>query len=220
MLTLAADQFLVRRSENLRTIIAGYHWFNDWGRDTMIALPGITLVTGRYADARKILLAFAGSVSQGMLPNRFPDTGEAPEFNTADATLWFFVAVHQYLQYTRDKVFVRDELLPVLLDIITWHEQGTRYNIHLDEDGLLYAGEPGVQLTWMDAKIGDWVVTPRQGKAVEINALWYNALRILALLLHEFDRQNEGAAYEHMADRTKQRFNKVFWNRDGQYLYD
>ncbi|MCL7488497.1 MAG: glycogen debranching enzyme N-terminal domain-containing protein [Desulfobulbaceae bacterium] len=220
MLTLAADQFLVQRSEKLRTIIAGYHWFTDWGRDTMIALPGITLVTGRHEDAGKILQAFARSVSQGMLPNRFPDANEEPEFNTVDASLWFFVAVHQYLQYTRDKVFVRDQLLPVLEEILSWHEKGTRYAIQVDTDGLLSAGEPGVQLTWMDAKIGDWVVTPRKGKAVEINALWYNALRIFSHLLHEFDRDQEAAAYEHRAALTKKRFNKVFWNQDGQYLYD
>lgn len=220
MLTLAADQFLVQRSEKLRTIIAGYHWFTDWGRDTMIALPGITLVTGRYEDARKILQAFARSVSQGMLPNRFPEANEEPEFNTVDATLWFFVAVHQYLQYTRDKVFVRDNLLPVLAEILSWHEKGTRFAIQVDADGLLSAGEPGVQLTWMDAKIGDWVVTPRKGKAVEINALWYNALRIFSHLLYEFDRDHEAAAYEHRAALTKKRFNKVFWNQDGQYLYD
>jgi len=183
-LILAADQFVVRRAEDLRTIIAGYPWFADWGRDTMIALPGICLVTGRFDDAKKILRAFAQSVSQGMLPNRFPDAGEEPEYNTVDATLWYFVAIHQYFQYTQDEEFVREELMPVLRDILRWHERGSRYNIHMDEDGLLYAGEPGVQLTWMDAKIGDWVVTPRQGKAVEINALWYNALMIFSKWLN------------------------------------
>jgi predicted glycogen debranching enzyme len=220
MLTLAADQFLVQRSGNLRTIIAGYHWFTDWGRDTMIALPGITLATGRHEDAKKILLAFAENVNQGMLPNRFSDAGEEPEFNTVDATLWFFVAVHHYLQYTRDKVFVRDRLLPVMAEILSWHEKGTRYGIHVDSDGLLSAGEPGMQLTWMDAKIGDWVVTPRQGKAVEINALWYNALRIFSHLLREFGKHPEATVYEHRAELTKKRFNKVFWHREGQYLYD
>lgn len=220
MLTLAADQFLVHRSGNLRTIIAGYHWFTDWGRDTMIALPGITLVTGRYEDARKILRAFAGSVSQGMLPNRFPDAGEEPEFNSVDATLWFFVAIHEYLRYTQDSAFVLAELLPVMRKIMTWHKKGTRYAIHEDSDGLLSAGEPGVQLTWMDAKIGDWVVTPRQGKAVEINALWYNALMIFAHLLKACGKSNEAAEQEREAGLIKRSFNRMFWNQEGKCLYD
>ena len=219
-LTLAADQFIVQRGERLRTIIAGYHWFTDWGRDTMIALPGITLATGRYEDAKKILRAFAGSLNQGMLPNRFPDGNEDPEYNTVDATLWFFVAIYRYFTYTKDKAFVQDELLPFLEKIIQWHDRGTRYNIRVDGDGLLYAGETGVQLTWMDARIGDWVVTPRQGKAVEINALWYNALRIVADLLKRFDDGHAGSAYERRAEKTKEGFNAVFWYEQGQYLYD
>ncbi len=219
-LTLAADQFVVQRGGNLRTIIAGYHWFTDWGRDTMIALPGITLATGRYEDAKKILRAFAGSVSQGMLPNRFPDRDEVPEYNTIDATLWFFVAIDKYFRYTQDKAFVRDELMPVLQEIIQWHDRGTRYNIHVDADGLLYAGHQGVQLTWMDAKVGDWVVTPRQGKAVEINALWYNALRIFANILIMFDKSDDALEYEKRADQVKKSFNEGFWYEQGQYLYD
>ncbi len=220
MLALAADQFLVQRSKNLRTIIAGYHWFTDWGRDTMIALPGITLVTGRYEDARKILLAFAGSVSQGMLPNRFPDAGEEPEFNTVDATLWFFVAVYDYFRYTRDSDFVHAEMLPVMQEILSWHEKGTRYAIHVDSDGLLSAGASGVQLTWMDAKVGDWVITPRQGKAVEINALWYNALRIFTHLLLSADKQVKAIEYERRADQVKKSFYRVFWNKEKQCLFD
>lgn len=217
-LALAADQFVVKRGENLKTIIAGYHWFSDWGRDTMIALPGICLVTGRFDEAKKILRAFAQTVSQGMLPNRFPDAGEQPEYNTVDATLWFFVAIYKYLQYTNDELFVSDELMPILRDIIVWHDQGTRYNIHVDADGLLYAGEPGVQLTWMDAKFGDWVVTPRQGKAVEINALWYNALAIYAELADRFDLSEEG--FRKRAEMVKEAFRKAFWNENVGGLYD
>src|SRR5690606_38648661 len=162
-----------------RTIIAGYPWFSDWGRDTMISLPGLTLSTGRPEVAAKILRTFANFVDQGMLPNRFPDAGEEPEYNTVDATLWYFEAIRAYHQATGDSQLV-EGLFPVLADIIRWHQQGTRYNIALQEDGLIYAGEDGVQLTWMDAKVDNWVVTPRQGKAVEINALWYNALCSMA----------------------------------------
>jgi predicted glycogen debranching enzyme len=219
-LTLAADQFIVNRGEDLKTIIAGYHWFTDWGRDTMIALPGLTLATGRFGDAKKILRAFARSASQGMLPNRFADSGEAPEYNTVDATLWFFIAIYKYLRYTDDKRFVKDELMPVLQDIIAWHEKGTRYNIHVDEDGLLYAGQAGVQLTWMDAKVGDWVVTPRTGKAVEINALWVNALAIYAWLLKIFGQIDQAKRFAHRTGQIKKRFREVFWYEQGGYLYD
>jgi predicted glycogen debranching enzyme len=220
ILTLAADQFVVKRGEDLKTLIAGYHWFSDWGRDTMISLPGICLVTGRYDDAKKILRAFAQSASQGMLPNRFPDAGEQPEYNTVDATLWFFVAIYKYLQATNDEAFVRDELLPILRDVITWHDRGTRYRIHVDTDGLLYAGEPGVQLTWMDAKVGDWVVTPRQGKAVEINALWCNALMIFAELSKRFGNAAEAKQFLQRAAQVKERFVEVFWNEKAGCLYD
>lgn len=220
LLTLAADQFVVKRGEDLRTIIAGYHWFGDWGRDTMIALPGICLATGRYDDAKKILRAFAQSVDMGMLPNRFPDREETPEYNTVDATLWFFVAIYQYWEATGDEAFVRRELLPVLQNIIAWHDHGARYGIHTDRDGLLLAGEPGVQLTWMDAKIGDWVVTPRDGKAVEINALWYNALEILAELSQRFGAPEAANEYRKRAGQVKERFNEVFWSKEHQYLFD
>jgi predicted glycogen debranching enzyme len=220
ILTLAADQFVVKRGEDLRTIIAGYHWFSDWGRDTMISLPGICLVTGRFGDAKKILRAFAQSVSQGMLPNRFPDAGEQPEYNTVDATLWFFVAVYKYLQATDDEKFVRNVLMPILRDIIAWHDRGTRYRIHVDADGLLYAGEPGAQLTWMDAKVGDWVVTPRQGKAVEINALWYNALMIFVELSKRFGNINEASRFAQRAEHVKKRFVEVLWNEAAGCLYD
>ena len=219
-LALAADQFVVRRGDDLRTLIAGYPWFTDWGRDTMIALPGICLATGRFDDAKRILLAFAGAVSQGMLPNRFPDAGEEPDYNTVDATLWFFVAVHKYLAYTGDEVFVRDDLMPVLQDIVDWYARGTRYGIRVDADGLVTAGEPGAQLTWMDAKVGDWVVTPRQGKAVEINALWYNALMILSGLLGRFEPSEEGDRIAGLAERARASFIDAFWDAELGYLRD
>lgn len=184
-LALAADQFIVQRGD-LKTVVAGYPWFSDWGRDTMIALPGLTLTTGRHDVARAILLAFVQSVDRGMLPNRFPDGGEAPEYNTVDATLWFFEAIRAYLHYTDDYAFARTRLYPSLKSILQEHLKGTRYGIHAATDGLLECGEPGVQLTWMDAKIGDWVVTPRTGKPVEIQALWYNALRIAQDLARRF----------------------------------
>ena len=183
-LVLAADQFIVRRASTEdpdgATIIAGYHWFGDWGRDTMIALPGLTLTTGRSGVARSILTTFARFVDRGMLPNRFPDAAEAPEYNTVDATLWYVEAIRAYHAATDDDGLLK-ELLPALHAIFSWHREGTRYGIRQDpRDGLLGAGEPGVQLTWMDARVGDWVVTPRMGKPVEINALWYNALCAMA----------------------------------------
>ena len=220
-LALAADQFIVRRTlpdnPEGHTIIAGYPWFSDWGRDTMISLPGLTLTTGRFDIARSILRTFARFVDQGMLPNRFPDAGEIPEYNTVDATLWYFEALRAYHAATRDDDLLR-ELFPVLQDIIAWHQQGTRYNIHVDStDGLLYAGEPGVQLTWMDARVGDWVVTPRIGKPVEVNALWYNALRIMA---DTAGRLGETAtAYEAGAAQIRQGFAR-FWNETAGYCYD
>src|ERR1700730_9057903 len=177
-LTAASDQYLVSRGDE-KTVIAGYHWFGDWGRDTMIALPGLTLPTGKYEVARRVLRAFAKHVDRGMLPNRFPDAGETPEYNTVDATLWFFEAVRAFLAYAGDLEFVQKHLYGVLSDIVAWHVGGTRFGIRLDPTGLLNCGEPGVQLTWMDAKVGDWVVTPRHGKPVEIQALWYNAVCIL-----------------------------------------
>jgi len=218
-LALAADQFIVKRGQ-LKTVIAGYHWFADWGRDTMISLPGLCLTTGRFEDARNILKAFAESVSEGMLPNRFPDQGEAPEYNTFDATLWFFHAIYKYYEYTNDKEFV-GSILPVLQDIITWHYKGTRYNIHVDpSDELLYGGQDGVQLTWMDAKVGDWVVTPRKGKPVEINALWYNALLIMGFLLAEQGNKKEASNYRRKAEVVANSFNTKYWNDELGCLYD
>ena len=218
-LTVAADQFIVQRGE-LNTVVAGYHWFADWGRDTMIALPGLTLTTGRPEIARNVLEAFAASADQGMLPNRFPDAGEVPEYNTVDATLWLFEAVRSYLQYTGDQEFVRDRLYTKLKDIIDWHLCGTRYGIRVDSDGLLACGEPGVQLTWMDAKIGDWVVTPRTGKPVEIQALWYNALQILRGLAHDFGDPGPEKFLRELAKESSESFQARFWNPDAGCLYD
>jgi predicted glycogen debranching enzyme len=219
-LVLAADQFIVKRGDYHKTVIAGYHWFTDWGRDTMVSLPGLCLSTGRFEDARKILSAFAGSVSMGMLPNRFQDDGQEPEYNNVDGTLWYFIAVYKYLQATGDTGFVLNEILPVLKEIIDWHYTGTRYNIHVDDDGLLFAGEEGQQLTWMDARIGSWVVTPRMGKPVEIQALWYNALRIFAELL-QLNGQNEDARLVSIsAEKARQSFEQLFWYAEGSYLYD
>jgi predicted glycogen debranching enzyme len=218
-LALAADQFIVKRGD-LNTIIAGYPWFADWGRDTMISLPGLCISTGRNNDSKNILKAFANSVSEGMLPNRFPDHGETPEYNTIDATLWFFVAIYKYYQATKDKSFVA-EMLPVLTDIIGWHYKGTRYNIRVDEsDGLLSGGQDGVQLTWMDAKIGDWVITPRKGKPVEINALWYNALNIISFFCAECGDEPNSGKWKAKADKVGESFNEKFWNELRGCLYD
>jgi predicted glycogen debranching enzyme len=218
-LTSAADAFIAARGEQ-KTVIAGYHWFSDWGRDAMIALPGLTLVTGRFDVARSILSEFARHVDRGMLPNRFPDVGETPEYNTVDATLWFFQAVRSYLYYTKDYEYVRAHLYGVLTDIIEWHVGGTRYGIRVDEDGLLAAGERGAQLTWMDAKVGDWVVTPRQGKPVEIQSLWYNALKIMEELAAEFRDEENESLYASMAGRARASFNESFWNEEAGVLFD
>jgi len=218
-LVLAADEFIVSRGE-LATIIAGYHWFADWGRDTMIALSGICLVTKRFNEARQILLQFSKYVSEGMLPNRFPDDGEKPEYNTIDASLWFFHAILKYYHYTKDMAFVKS-MLPVLENIVTAHYNGTRYNIKVDSnDELLSGGLDRVQLTWMDAKVGDWVVTPRRGKVVEINALWYNALRSMELFYELFGKEKKSLAYKAKAERVYASFNRQFWNDAASYLYD
>lgn len=220
-LMLAADQFIVARPTtqdvNGRSVIAGYPWFGDWGRDTMIALPGLTLTTGRPEVAASILRTYAQFVDQGMLPNRFPDAGEHPEYNTVDATLWYFEALRAYHATTGDDALVRD-LFPVLQEIIKWHRRGTRYNIQMDEaDGLLFAGEEGMQLTWMDAKIDSWVVTSRIGKPVEVNALWYNALNIMVAFARLL---NEGLGeYETLAEKAKMGF-AHFWNEEMGYCYD
>lgn len=222
-LVLAADQFIVTRDiagQPGKSILAGYPWFSDWGRDTMIALPGLTLAAGRAGESAEILRTYARFVDQGMLPNRFPDAGSAPDYNTVDATLWYFQAIYAHWQATGTVEPVCRELYPVLVDILRWHVEGTRFNIRMDPaDGLLFAGEPGLQLTWMDAKIDDWVVTPRVGKPVEINALWYNALRITAALAAALGHDGDAARYNEMADRALVSFNRRFWYSGG-YLYD
>lgn len=218
-LVLAADQFIVRRGDGLKTIIAGYPWFTDWGRDTMISLPGLCLATGRFDDAKKILKTYATFISEGMIPNRFPDQGEVPEYNTVDASLWFFLAVYHYYKATSDLRFVKT-ILPALEEIIRWHEQGTRFNIHVDKDDLLYGGDEGVQLTWMDAKVENWVVTPRKGKAVEVNALWYNALCVVDFLLNETNKTSKAEWYRSKSKNVKENFNKAFWNEEKGYLFD
>lgn len=219
ILTSAAHQFIVARGDG-KSVIAGYPWFGDWSRDAMISLPGLTLVTGRFDDARNILRAFGRSIDQGMLPNRFPDAGQAPEFNSVDATLWMFHAVHEFLRYTGDYDFVRAELYQPLAGIVAWHERGTRFGIRLDSDGLLHAGEPGVQLTWMDARVDNREVTPRQGKPVEIQALWHNALRVLAHLSSAFGDAPASARYGDLAERVRERFVQVFWNHAMGCLHD
>ncbi|HEX6881673.1 MAG TPA: amylo-alpha-1,6-glucosidase [Terriglobales bacterium] len=218
-LTVATDQFIAKRDEGF-TLMAGYPWFTDWGRDTMIALPGLTLYNGRADVAKGILRTFAQYVDQGMLPNRFPDLGEQPEFNTVDATLWYFEAARAYAAATDDYDFVRRELYSVLQSIIDWHIKGTRYGIQMLDNGMLSAGEPGVQLTWMDAKIDNWVVTPRSGKPVEIQALWYNALRIMEDFATRFGDQPNTKRYRTIATVLQWTFNRVFWNEKGGYLYD
>lgn len=221
-LLLAADQFIVERPLPAKkqlghSIVAGYHWFGDWGRDAMISLPGLTLCTGREDIAASLLKTFSHYVDQGMLPNRFPDAGEEPEYNTVDASLWYFEAVRAFYEFTKDLSLLR-ELYPTLASIIEWHRKGTRYHIHVDEvDGLLYAGQPGVQLTWMDAKVGDWVVTPRVGKPVEINALWYNALCAMTAFSRSLKKPFK--RYRTLAHQVQSSFER-FWNEETQCCFD
>lgn len=219
-LVLAADQFLVSRQVGETvgsSVIAGYPWFGDWGRDTMIALPGLALATSRPEIAANVLRTFARFVDRGMLPNRFPDHGETPAYNTVDATLWYFDAIARYYAATGDVELLAD-LYPILGDIISHHQAGTRHGIGVDpHDGLLASGEPGVQLTWMDAKVDDWVVTPRTGKAVEINALWYHALRTMNAFASVLG--HDGAVYSSAADRVARSFDR-FWNDDRGYCFD
>jgi predicted glycogen debranching enzyme len=232
-LVFAADQFVITPAgrfeevarahaagDEVRTVIAGYHWFTDWGRDTMISLEGLTLITGRCLEAGYILRTFAYYVRDGLIPNMFPDGAKEGKYNTADATLWFFHALGRYLDRTADRTTLQ-LLLPKLTDIAEHHLRGTKFNIHVDPaDGLLAQGQEGYQLTWMDAKIGDWVVTPRRGKAVEINALWYNALRLLANWLREIGDDVSAQHYDEQAEAARVSFNNRFWFAEGGYLYD
>lgn len=214
VLVRAADQFVVQRqSTGTCTILAGYPWFTDWGRDAMISLPGLTLATGRWDEARQILSTFARNRRHGLLPNVFSDFGEDALYNTVDASLWFVQAVYAYWQATGDEAFVRQEMLPALHDVLHFYQEGTDFHIHMDRDGLITAGERGVQLTWMDAKVGDWVVTPREGKAVEINALWYNALRVMSVF-------EPDGPWQALADHVQKRFREAFWWSRRKCLYD
>ena len=234
-MALASDQFIIipagrieeaararAAGDEVRTVIAGYHWFTDWGRDTMISLEGLTLTTGRLAEAGWILRTFAHHVRDGLIPNLFPEGEREGRYHTADATLWFFHALDRYFQATSDRETLR-LILPVLRDIVSRHIHGTRFGIGVDQrDGLLSQGAAGYQLTWMDAKVGDWVITPRRGKAVEINALWHNALRLLAEWVGEEDAANdqEAQALVERAEKVRQSFNRRFWYAEGGYLYD
>ncbi len=232
-LVLAADQFLIRpvvRQEDMaiaqaagdegRTVIAGYHWFTDWGRDTMISLEGLTLSTNRTAEGGYILRTFAQHVRDGLIPNLFPEGEKEGLYHTADATMWFFHALDRYLQVTDDPETLK-QILPKLIDVYERHVHGTRFSIGVDpKDGLLRQGQEGYQLTWMDAKLGDWVVTPRRGKAVEINALWYNAVRLLERWIREEQGDEAAAPYGKRADEIRASFNKRFWNAEQGYLFD
>jgi predicted glycogen debranching enzyme len=232
-LVFAADQFLITpvgrvedaarakaAGDEIRTVIAGYHWFTDWGRDTMISLEGLTLATGRKSEAAWILRTFAYYVRDGLIPNMFPEGQKDGLYHTADATLWFFHAIHRYVEITGDRITLK-LLLPKLVEIIDYHVKGTRFGIHMDpSDGLLLQGAEGYQLTWMDAKVDDWVVTPRRGKAVEINALWYNALRLLAEWLQESNDVPRAAQLTTLTERVRESFNRRFWYEAGAYLYD
>ena len=232
-LVLAADQFLIMpvgrtidatrahaSGDEVRTVIAGYHWFTDWGRDTMISLEGLTLATGRKNEAGWILRTFANYIRDGLIPNLFPEGEKEGQYNTADATLWYFHALHRYLELTGDRATLR-LLLPKLVDIVDHHMRGTCFGIAVDaKDGLLRQGQEGYALTWMDAKVGDWVVTPRRGKAVEINALWYNALCLLEQWLEDEAENDKAREIGETAARVKESFNRRFWFEKGGYLYD
>lgn len=232
-LVLAADQFIIAPAgriedaararaagDEVRTVIAGYHWFTDWGRDTMISLEGLTLTTGRQVEAGYILRTFAHYIRDGLIPNLFPEGERQGLYHTADATLWYFHAIDRYLAATGDRVTLR-LLLPKLQDIVDHHLKGTRFGIGVDPaDGLLRQGEQGYQLTWMDAKVADWVVTPRRGKAVEINALWYNALRLLAGWVQTEQGEDAGRAIIDHAERARKSFNDRFWYAAGEHLFD
>ncbi|MDH5450620.1 MAG: amylo-alpha-1,6-glucosidase, partial [Candidatus Bathyarchaeota archaeon] len=218
-LILGADSFIVKRlSTQTKSVIAGYHWFEDWGRDSLISLPGLTLVTGRFEDAKEILLTFKQYCRKGIIPNRFPDhAGDKPDYNTVDATLWYINAVLQFLKYTGDFDFVKEQLWGTLHSIIEHHIQGTLYNIHMAQDGLIVHGP---QLTWMDAMIGDHIVTQRVGRAVEIQALWYNALRTMELLATRFNQREDAKKYTILSEKVKGSFIESFWHKKKGYLFD
>lgn len=221
-LVLASDQFLTyRESTKMMTVLAGLPWFTDWGRDTMIAFTGLTLCTKRFKEAEEILLTFARYIRHGIVPNMFPDDNMPPLYNTVDASLWYFYAVYQYLHYNpaaEAETFVKEHIFPHLKGIISAYEKGTDFSIYMEDDGLIHAGSGLDQITWMDVLVGDWVATPRHGKPVEINALWYNALRIMESLCEKFDE--DASAYRTRANQVKESFNAKFWDSSNQCLFD
>ena len=221
-LVLASDQFLTyRESTKMMTVLAGLPWFTDWGRDTMIAFTGLTLCTKRFKEAEEILLTFARYIRHGIVPNMFPDDNMPPLYNTVDASLWSFYAVYQYLHYNpaaEAEAFVKEQIFPHLKEIISAYEKGTDFSIYMEDDGLIHAGSGLDQITWMDVRVGDWVATPRHGKPVEINALWYNALRIMESLCEKFDE--DASAYRTRAEQVKESFNAKFWDSANQCLFD
>ena len=221
-LVLASDQFLTyRESTKMMTVLAGLPWFTDWGRDTMIAFTGLTLCTKRFKEAEEILLTFARYIRHGIVPNMFPDDNMPPLYNTVDASLWYFYAVYQYLHYNpaaEAEAFVKEQIFPHLKEIISAYEKGTDFSIYMEDDGLIHAGSGLDQITWMDVRVGDWVATPRHGKPVEINALWYNALRIMDSLCEKFDE--DASAYRTRANQVKESFNAKFWDSSNQCLFD
>ena len=214
---LAADSFMVENFEGKKSVIAGYHWFEPWGRDTFVSLPGLLLVTGKYGDAKDILRTFMQYCKSGLIPNLVPDKSGIPVYDTVDGTLWYVNAVLQYIKYTGDFGFVKEELWEKLQEIIENHQRGTLFGIKMDADGLLMHGP---RLTWMDAKVGNDVITPRTGKAVEIQALWYNTLRTMELLADKFEEPELAEKYGAMADQTRQSFNAKFWNQKENCLFD
>lgn len=221
-LVLASDQFLTyRESTKMMTVLAGLPWFTDWGRDTMIAFTGLTLCTKRFKEAEEILLTFARYIRHGIVPNMFPDDNMPPLYNTVDASLWYFYAVYQYLHYNpaaEAEAFVKEQIFPHLKEIISAYEKGTDFSIYMEDDGLIHAGSGLDQITWMDVRVGDWVATPRHGKPVEINALWYNALRIMESLCEKFDE--DASAYRTRAEQVKESFNAKFWDSANQCPFD
>ena len=213
-LSLAADQFVVQRgvTSDKKSVIAGYPWFEDWGRDTFISLPGLALVTGRFDVAKSILSTFADHMRRGLLPNRFPDKAFTPDYNTVDASMWFVHAAYCYWRYTGDVAFLTKYLYPKLCEIMEAYRDGTDFGIRMDADGLIRAGDGNHQPTWMDAKIGDWVVTPRHGKPVEINALWYSNLRIMAIVAAGAGDAARAKTFGDLASACRMIFETTYWN--------
>jgi predicted glycogen debranching enzyme len=226
-LVLAADQFLIHQkadgkegASSDRSLVAGYPWFESWGRDTFISLPGLLLATNRFAEARNILKTSAGTIQEGLIPNRSGEGDALPQYNSVDASLWFIVSIFHFLRYTKDFEFVKNELWDKMKSIIEHYQNGTHFHIHMDVDGLIIAGQSGLQLTWMDAKVGDWVVTPRAGKPIEIQALWYNALRIMEQIGNRLDDKDNAKRWSGLAEKVWGSINRSFWYEEGGYLYD